>query len=271
MADCRDIQIAVAQSRALTAPDLRAHLDRCAACRELTGDGGALGRALGTPGAGDAGSGGLDLDAMFSELETRVAEERGPGAWLRSRPTGLRLVLAVAIAAGAAAGLGLLLPGRDLAALGMARAGASVAILAVVAVAAIAMALWPLHHSAPGPRAATTLILLAVGAPVALALWPAAPVLGPGEAALGLSVRCFGLGALTALPVWLVVRAADRHPTGASIVLGAAAAGLAGTLGLELGCPHEHPLHLLLGHATVTAAFVGAGAGVLAFRDRRAA
>lgn len=268
MADCRDIQLAVATGRSLEAPDLRAHAAECAACRAIAEDDGSLGRALSTR-APDEGA--VDLDGMFAELQGRVAEERGLGAWLRSRPTPARIALAATATLVAMAGLGLILPGRDLASVppvpGVGSLGASVA----VALGAVVVALWPLHRARPPRAVGAALLTLAVGIPVLAALWPPPPSAIVASQAGGLlALKCFGLGSLTALPVLLVVRGADRAPWGVSVVLAGAAAGLAGTAGLALGCPHSHPLHLLLGHATVAAAYVGAGAALAALRGARA-
>ena len=61
---------------------------------------------------------------------------------------------------------------------------------------------------------------------------------------------------LACAAVLLLGRLLDR---GLGAALAAVSAGASGTLLLHLHCPINHPLHLLLGHATVALVAIAAG------------
>ena len=72
------------------------------------------------------------------------------------------------------------------------------------------------------------------------------------------ALSCFLYGALFTLPLGILLWAFDRddRPTLRTVCLSAAALGLSANLVLELHCPSGHPLHLLLGHASIGLAWL---------------
>jgi hypothetical protein len=70
------------------------------------------------------------------------------------------------------------------------------------------------------------------------------------------ALACFAIGGLIAAAVLILGRLLDR---GLGTAVAAVSAGAAGTLLLHLHCPINHPLHLLLGHATVAIVAIGVG------------
>ncbi|MEO0322938.1 MAG: hypothetical protein AAF447_08265 [Myxococcota bacterium] len=167
----------------------------------------------------------------------RIAADRGPLAWLRSRPTPQRRALALGLVALSVGSGFLSLKGSP--------------TLAVVLGAAAAGGAWlglrPLHRPpAPAPlRWAATLGALALVVALAFGDPSAAP------APVAARLRCFVPGLSLALGVYALWRALSRHPAGFAAFAGAAAAGLASNGFLAARCGAGDWAHLLLGHASV--------------------
>ncbi|HEX6272122.1 MAG TPA: hypothetical protein VFZ53_03755, partial [Polyangiaceae bacterium] len=92
--DCTEIRDALLAGTAPDGPGVEEHLRACEACAELLDDHGALGRELSRaePPAGDHA-------ALWASLEGALRAEKGPRAWLRSRATPVRLLLAASAGA----------------------------------------------------------------------------------------------------------------------------------------------------------------------------
>jgi hypothetical protein len=124
-----------------------------------------------------------------------------------------------------------------------------------------------LGASEPGyQRHVRALALASLAVPIAIALLGGSMSAKDGGPAAGFG--CFMYGALLALPVvaaffWL--ERADRPPAG-TFWLVAALSGFTANLVLELHCPSQHLVHLLLGHASVGVVVLAAA---LAFRAAR--
>src|SRR6187431_1440719 len=91
--DCAEIRDVLLAGSAPAGPDVEAHLRDCEACAELLRDHGTLGRALSTRAAP-----GTDSAELWTSVEAALAAETGPRAWIRSRTTPVRLLVAVVAA-----------------------------------------------------------------------------------------------------------------------------------------------------------------------------
>jgi len=198
----------------------------------------------------------VDLAALERGLRDHLDRERGPLAWLRSRSRPARVLLLLGFAVAVAA-LTWLVAGRaDLATYPRTRMIATLAWFAAAAGAAAWLALRPIYLPRPA-RSTTALVLgFAVLGPLVTAVLPAAPTAAAIIAAENLwswAYGCFACGVTAGLAALLFARAVDRGGSLATgqLALAAAAAGLVGNAALQLHCPINQPLHLLLGHATV--------------------
>lgn len=263
--DCRQVEQALIRGDAVDQGDLAAHLEGCLACQELAAAGPALVRALDSPDPA-----GADLGPLKAALARRLERERGPLAWLRSRATPVRIVLALAAALVTLVAVLLLTPRADLATYPTGR----MALALIPMLAGLAWlandALRPMHL----PPATRLRIGLALGAglliPLGLAIMPQAhtahpaSLVGMGEDFWPRAVACFVFGLITGLPVLVIAQLADRGGGWLGrLLLALAVAGLAGNLALQLHCPITHPAHLLAGHASVGVALVLVMAGPL--------
>jgi len=228
------------------------HVAGCAPCAELFADDARLGRAL----ASDE----LPLapqSELWSSLERSLGSEVGPRAWLRSRPTHLRVaLLVVAGALGVASAAAKLRPDFD---------GYPAASLATWLVLYGLAALAAVRLLLPRPGQATVTdgkkgvaLLVALLLPLLYAVGlmvPAASTSGGDDGALFLrhAFGCFSYGAALSLPILLVAWALERHdrlPLGNALLAGGLA-GLVANLALLFHCPMSQHSHLLLGHATI--------------------
>jgi hypothetical protein len=228
----------------------RRHVEGCPACRSLAKGG--LARTLAA--AADASPEGIDFH--FAGIEQALERERGVRAWLRSRPTGLRVALAVGIGATPLLVEVAVARAEGLSAVAIGRSLLVLAALGAVLVLAAWASLRPLQRRPLPAPVSWGISLSALVMPVVAAfLSPAAVDPHPTAAAV-----CFAVGALAALPVVVAFRLLDRtelrHP--ARLPLAAAGAGMAANLLLHAHCPIDHPVHLLAGHATVVLAYIGA-------------
>jgi hypothetical protein len=221
-------------------------------CAELFAEDARLGRAL----AGDPGAP-LPADELWKTIEGAVASETGARAWLRSRPTGLRMTLVIAVAL-AVIGLGASRLRSDWAVYPKAVGAMWLALYAVSLLACVWLVLAPLGRPRPPGAARYALGLAAACLPVAYALGlfePVASATGSeqGRELVRHALGCFAYGSLLALPflgLTLTVERRDRLSLGA-VLLVAAAAGLVANTALLLHCPLDDSKHLLLGHATI--------------------
>jgi hypothetical protein len=206
---------------------------------------------------GRPGPGGLpDLDGLRASLDLALAEERGLGAFLRSRGTPLRLVAVGLTLAAAAVAMGLGAGRLDMASYPLWRLWLGLSVMAVCFVVSVGLALWPLSRRAPAPRLVTSVLVLAPLLLSGLYLLPAShdhaaslPLTGePGV--LARALPCFGWGLIMALIAVAVLRLFDRGGSRAALLL-ASASGLAANLLLLLHCSVSEPQHMLIGHLGV--------------------
>lgn len=213
-------------------------------------------------GSGDPAAG-LDFDKLHAELQGKLAREKGFAAWLRSRPTPVRALLAgLAVGLLAVATMALWIrPDFELYPPG--RMNAVLASIAALIVLDLILVLWPIQL----PAVPRWLMAAAVaGAPIGLFFWYSAPVAHltharsvPPEDFKGWfvhAVRCLGYGSIIAAGIYALLRSLDRGGTN-RVLLMAACAGLAANLVLQLHCPQTAPAHLMIGHLGVVALCFG--------------
>jgi hypothetical protein len=250
--DCSDVERALLAGEPLLGKPFEEHLAGCASCRFLTSDGAGVAQAL-------AESGGpppvVDLGALEQGLAQRLDRERGPLAAGRALPRVARFALVAAVMALGALGYFALIGRRDFAVYPAARMALILGGYAAFALGLTWAALRPLYLPPLPDLVARALVAVGLLVPVGVALLPEVPmaVTLPDFNHARSAVGCFTLGGALALAVLLAARALDRG--GGRATLFALGAGIIGVLGLQLHCPINYPLHLLLGHATVPLAF----------------
>ena len=196
----------------------------------------------------------LELAAFERAVCDEIGRERGVQAWLRSRSRVERGLMILAVAALVAGLTFIVAPRPDFYTYPRVRMVATLGWFLIAGGVATWIALRPIYLS----RATTGLVVaaatLALLGPIATSLLPEVPMVhAPAHRVWPWAYGCFASGITAALVVLVVSRVLDRggaHSSG-QVVLAAAAAGLAGTTALQLHCPINYPLHLLLGHATV--------------------
>jgi len=245
---CEDVRDALLAGRSPSDPELAEHARGCTECAALLADEGTLGRALASAEPGDAST-----LLGWPDFERTLERESGWRAWLRSRPTSLRVSLAGAAVLGVTA-LGVRRLRPDWATLPKTALVAWLVAFVVVAFAAARLALPVLGRAASSRSRVVT--WLALGLPAVYALL-AAVTLGsapsmPTARFLGPALACFRYGMLLAVPLLLLLWALDRGGgSRARIVAAAAAGGVAGNAALLLHCPSTDPAHLIVGHAAI--------------------
>lgn len=210
---------------------------------------------------------------LFAELETEIASDRGTVAWLRSRPTRVRVALAAALVA-VVSGLTLLfMPRTAFAPMPVHRVLLETSVLSVLLLSLVRLGLRPLQSPLLRRGALRAALGAALAVPALFAVLPTPEAerveLPPGiSPALSAGV-CFSFGMMTALLLLLALRILDRRQRGSRVpsLLAAAAGGLAGNLALELHCPSTSVSHLLVSHATVGFVLVAAVRLVLSGRE----
>ncbi len=255
--DCRDIRDTLVRGQIPSGPGVDAHLASCEACSALLADHAALGRGL----AEAAGSDGpaLDLESLLAEVEQSVGRERGPVAWLRSRPTGKRTALVLVAVAVVVLFILAFKLRPDLAEYPMLAMLVAVALEGLIIGAAVRIELRPVQDAAPPAWMRPLLGMLALAVPTLVALLPlahaGAPLAyaPPGKSFVQLALGCFSFGTALAAPVLLLLWALDRqgHRARGLAVLAAATGGVVGNLVLLLHCPITDIGHMLLGHASI--------------------
>lgn len=251
--DCSQIRDAFVGGVRLPEEQVQAHITSCAQCRALFEPDAELGRSLA---AQAQASEALPFpEEFFGQLEQRLALERGPRAWLRSRPSRLRFMLVLLPLVLVLVAGGLLRQRVDFAQY----PGQRIALLLCVYFLAIVLALGrelSESYRRNSLRDHLGLFLFALLVPVLAAFAPATEAsrhAGP-EGALG----CFSYGALLTLPIASLLWAFDRddRPSLRTVCLSAAALGLSANLLLELHCGNGNAQHVLLGHASLGLAWL---------------
>ena len=249
--DCAEIRDEFRHGKVPPNPLVQAHLSECPQCRELFERDAELGRSL----ASEAALPVPFPDDLFGQLEARVARETGLRAWLRSRPSKVRFVVAL-LSVLAAVGIG---SGPQLRPDFSAYSSARLVLLLGIYLAGIALAFGKeLFLSARRGSLSDHVGLLvgALGLPFLIAFAPATEAsraFGP-EGALG----CFIYGALLTLPTATLLWAFDRDDRLSirTVCLSAAALGLSANLVLELHCGNGNLRHVLLGHVSLGVAWL---------------
>ena len=251
--DCAQIRDAFVRGEVPAHVAVKAHLDVCPHCRELFEHDAKLGRSLAT----QASQAVPFPDAFFEQLEARVASETGPRAWLRSRPTKLRALFAVSSVLLIVSLGGIAKPRPDIADYPTAPLALVLALYFVAIVVASSKEL-TLAPRQSGFGVNPGLLIGGLGLPFFVAFLPATEAsrhFGPAGA-----LSCFAYGVALTVPVALLLWACDRDdkPSLRTVGLSAVALGLSANLVLELHCPNGNVLHLLLGHASIGLAWLGA-------------
>jgi len=250
--DCTQMRRVALDGGSLASPEARRHLDDCAACRALFADGLELARVF------RAGAKHSDVGPApsFAALEDAIAHNRGWRTALTELPTRIRWTLAGATLAVPVA-VGILLHRHNLAEYPRARFIVELAALGCVAIACCWLWLRPLFKRQPSDGVSWLVSSVALALPLALAALPAAL---PGTATdlapkdvLHRAASCLLFGSTIAMPAFLLLVGLGRRPAGPRglSVMPAAAAALAGIVGLALHCPDASPGHLLVGHAPI--------------------
>jgi hypothetical protein len=276
--DCAEVREALRRDERLSSEETSAHIAQCPACAALLEDGAALGRKLGAALEPTPPPPPEELERLLGAVHGRVAAERGMVAWLRSRSTPMRVVIAI----GAVVALcisQLVKPRVDFGVYPTAAMLLEVALYGLMVGAILPLALRRIHIPAIARPMPLALVGAALLLPFVLALRPAvhqahsASLAGVGAELLPRAAKCFVYGGVFAAVMLLLVWALDRgeHRSVLVAALGAALAGLAGNVALHLHCPITHPEHLLLGHATVGLVLVSAYTAYRAARRPSAA
>jgi len=251
---CQAIRDALAKGEALSDSQAR-HAEGCETCSDLLGADAELARGV----VGVPAPAAEDLGPLLAAVERRIDQERGPVAWLRSRPTPLRHVLGALLPLAIVAWILIAKRRPDLAVYPAPRLLLTVLVYAGLLGAVVRSTLAPLQERALAARTRWLLVAAALLVPFLVAALPqahaahAASLAGAGDDFARRALACFGFGealALAVLVAWAAL-ARDAHHGVKTAALAAVGAGLAGILALELHCPITHPLHLLVGHATV--------------------
>lgn len=253
--DCSQIRDKFVNGVPLADEPVKEHLAGCPQCRELFEHDAELGHNL----AAQTSAALPFPEDLFGQIEQKLARESGPRAWLRSRPSRLRfalvlLPLLLVLLAG-----GILRERADFAQYPLLR----VVLLLCVYGVAIALALG--RELSESPRREPLgdylgLLAFALLVPFLAAFAPATET--SRLAGAGGAVGCFSYGALLTLPIAALLWAFDRddRPSLRTVCLSAAALGLSANVLLELHCGNGNAQHVLLGHASLGAAWLVAWA-----------
>ncbi|MCC6527804.1 MAG: DUF1109 family protein, partial [Polyangiaceae bacterium] len=194
-----------------------------------------------------------------------IRAERGPSGWLRSRPTPLRVALAVALATGLVGAYALFAGREDLGRLDAVELGVVLGGAGITLFAACLRLLRPLYAPPAAGWTGAALGAAGLAVPTLLALVTSragAPDDGrPVAAVLGAAAECLAFGLLGAAPVVALTIALRRARSDGRAVaaLTGVAAGLTGYLCLHVHCGATDRAHLLLGHVAVVALAMGLG------------
>lgn len=257
---CTEVRAALLNGEAPTGPGADAHLRECEACAALVDADASLAGALGPEEEPPPD----EMAALLTSVRAAVGQETGPRAWARSRPTPARLLAALVLLAAVALFVVARSPRADLAEMSKIRLVAAVVLYGGLAFASMLVAMQPLQRPALPWRVGRALIVTGLLVAVAFALTPAATGLSllPGGApVLRPAVTCFAYGVALSAPLLAIGWLLDRggYTGGGRLLFAGGAAGLGGSLFLELHCSMQLPSHLVLGHVTVVVALLGGG------------
>ena len=188
------------------------------------------------------------LDELYAQVQEKIARDRGPRAWLSSRPTWARVATLLGVGSAVLA-IGLLLSASV-----SATAALSVAALAVIMTLTATAALRPLHRPAWSARTR-----VAVGAVLAASAIGAIAYASDGTLGELAHGACAAVAIAAGLPVFLTALLLDRRPPRGA-VFGALGAGVTGAAVTQLMCPASGLGHLLLEHAAAIVALTALGA-----------
>lgn len=265
--DCAEIRNTLLGGSVPAGPAVESHVRDCAPCSELLQNQAALGRKLSRnePAELDRRWGGgptdqRDAGPLWSSIDSAISADSGPRAWLRSRKTWVRVILATAV------GAVIVAVGGQSAAEFVPRAQAVtwLVLFSLVGLSCLWVLVAPLGRPRPAAGTREALAWVALSLPLAYALASSrTPRATPGE--LGFAEQafaCFAYGSVLALPFLVVVWTLDRSDRPRLMLLAgmAGVAGLVANSALALHCPNTSPLHLATGHATIGAALAGIGA-----------
>jgi len=249
--DCAQIRDAFVSGVRLPHEQVEAHLGSCPQCEALFERDAELGRSL----AAQATVAMPIAELSFAQLERELAQETGPRAWLRSRPSRTRFMLVLLPVLLAVIAGGLLRQRADFAEYPLLR----IVLLLCVYFVAIALAFAKEFSELPRPAPLHDylgLLCFALAVPVLAGFAPATEA--SRHAHPGGALACFAYGALLSLPIALLLWVFDRdnQPSLRTVCLSAAALGLSANLLLELHCANGNPTHVLLGHASLGLAWL---------------
>jgi hypothetical protein len=258
--DCFEVRRRLATGIGITDPVVEEHLLACEDCAAAALEEAGAKLKEGAPEPDSA-----EIETLLQGIGQRLAAERGVAAWLRSLPTWQRLVVAVLPAIVLPLVFGAASPRLDIAVYPTARLIGLALPLLVLSAVSLLVKLRPLYRPRLSARLPIFLAVLSLGVmaldvalPAAHSLHPAS-LGGTGADLLPRAMQCLISGLLLGFPSFLLTAMLDRSNDGwrDASVLGAVLAGLAGYLSLHLHCPIVAPAHLLVGHLTVLAAFLG--------------
>ena len=249
--DCSQIRDTFVNGVPLPEEQVREHVAGCSQCRELLEREAELARRLAAQ-ATEAASASPDL---FGQIEQKLARETGLRAWLRSRPSSLRFMVVLVLLLLMLIAGGVLQRRTDFGQYPMLR----MALLLCVYFMAIVLAFGKELSEAPRGDAFRDhlgLLVFALAVPALAAFAPATDA--SREVGSGGAGGCFSYGALLTLPIGVLLWAFDREdrPSLRTVCLSAAALGLSANLLLELHCGNGSAVHVLLGHASLGAAWL---------------
>lgn len=210
--------------------------------------------------------GGPDANALFDGVARRIANERGLCAWLRSRSTPLRALLATGVIGGLLLLVAMTWMRRDLAVYPPLRMilvlGSLGALLALV----LTLLLRPIQRPALAPWVRPAAVASSVFGLLGLQLLPEAHHAHGASIVYGESLAfqllraspCIVIGLTAGILVYAFLVALDRGGSDSG-PLPAVAAGIAANLVLQLLCPVTAPFHMVLGHFGVLVLLMALG------------
>lgn len=255
--ECAEIRDSLLAHETPAGPLVEEHLAGCPGCRELLTEHALLGSSLAL--ARDSAD---VAPPGFGELEGALAREKGLRAWFRSRPTLVRAAVSVWSLLLVLTFFVLARRRADWELYPALRLNLLFALFGFGAFIAIDLALrGPLRR---GRKLYAAIAALALVVPLIVALLPRAHTLHDaslqgtishfGERALG----CFGIGLLASAPLSILIYLFNREDrlSPLTAALAAAAAGFGANLLLHAHCAITDPEHLLVGHASLSLAWL---------------